>query len=919
LSRNSQEQTAIGDTPNRAARLQDLAEPGGIVIDATTRRLVGGLFEFRGLGAVLLRGLPEPVDAFELRGERPGESRFEALRAASLSPFIGREDELDLLLRRWRQARAGAGRVVLISGEPGIGKSRLLAKLDEQLAGQAFTRLRYFCSPHMADTPLHPVIRQLEVAAGFKREDQPADRARRLRALLQAAGPSDEEVGLVAALLHLPEHGLPPSNPSPQRRKERLFTALLDQIEHLSRQRPLLMLFEDLHWADPSTRELLDHSIRRIASLPVLLVLTFRPEFDAPWTGHAGVTAITLSRLDRSEAIRLATQLGSQFAPEGSLLDRIVSQSDGVPLFIGELTRAVLEAAPDTSAITVPPTLQASLLARLDRIPTARQVAQIGSMIGRDFSRSLLAVVAEMTDEAIDEGLDQLVAAGLLFRRGDDAEASYMFKHALVQDAAYESLLRVRRAALHEALGLVLERDAEAMSADPALLGHHFAHAGDPERASLYYLRAGEQSAAASAVVEAEAHLSRGLAQAKRIVSAALRILREAELTVALGSVQVIARGIASPEHERTFHRAVELCRSLDTRNIECARLAAIAFQGQASYEMFVGRLDSAFQTMKELVATLQSSPDRDLHAFAVSGYGSVCISLARLREGTDACATVVADIETSAEPGLVIHSGFDAYCLVLGQYALMLALQGYLAQSRARLQLAFDRAEKLRHIPTRAMLLAQACITMRIMDDRVSLRSFSEELVQIAEEHGYKYFEARGKCYVGLLKGLCGQHVEAIRILDHACRDLEDIGVRLQAPHRLAMKAEVHALMGQHERADANLVEGLSIGTATGESWTEAELYRRKGELGRADFTAAEFCFQRAVTVAREQGAKLFELRASVSLAHLWRDHGRVQDAQDLLAPIYGWFTEGFDAPDLIEASSLLEKLASAPNLHPE
>jgi len=907
-----QQQTATGETLNRAARLQVLAEAGGIVIDAATRRLVGELFDVRSMGGMTLRGLPEPVEVFELHGEQPGESRFEALHPAGLTPLIGRQEELDLLLRRWQQAREGRGRLVLISGEAGIGKSRLLAELGKRLSGEAFRRMRLFCSPHTADSPLHPVIRHIGQDASFIRDDSTAERAKKLRARLEAGDASSEDITLITALLRLPVVGLPAHNLSPHRRKESTFAALIRRAEQISRARPLLILFEDMHWADPSTLELLDDLIRRIGELRILLVMTFRPEFISPWTGHAGVTSLTLGRLERQESTMMAQQLATRPQLPEKLLDRIVVQSDGVPLFIEELTKAVVESAPTvapaTSQLAVPATLQASLTARLDRIPEGRQVAQIASVCGREFRRSLLGRIADLPAATIDEGLGQLVAARLLFRQGEGAEATYTFKHALVKEAAYDSLLRARRTALHMAIGAELENDPEMVTSRPALLGHHFARAGDAERASLHLLRAGELSVANSAMNEAEAHVRQGLVLAASITSGADRNRREAELNLTLGSVRTAVQGIGSPAHRIAFSKAAELCRILDPEDAWVARLLARALFGQWSSELQAGDLDRALRTGQALYIAGRRGPDPELRA-ASSCHAVSYMFLGRLGDAIAAFAAAITDDEICTHIPKAMDFGFDATCHLFAQYARSLALRGFPAQARAYLQFALERARNLQHLPTIALTMMIACTTSWSLRDRDALRKWSDELVRMASEQGYGLWHARGLSYAGWLKAQDGRHAEGLAMLDRALLDFETMQVTLSRPHTLAMRADVHAWMGRTDLAEADLNQALAVCAQTREVWPEAELHRRMGELRRADPAAAETHFRRAISVAQTQGATLLALRAAVSLARLWREHETATSVRGVLAPIYDWFTEGLDAPDLAEARELLDR----------
>jgi predicted ATPase len=587
----------VGETPNLAARLQALAEPGAVVIASSTQRLTGGLFEYRDLETVSLKGFAENVPAWQVLGAGVAESRFEAFHSAALTPIVGRDEEIDLLMRRWEQAKRGDGCLVLISGEPGIGKSRLTVALQERLQGEPHTRLRYFCSPQHTDSALYPVIRQLERAAEFERDDTPDAKLDRLFALLEPSPGHERDIQLLAELLSiLTSDRYAPLDWNAQRKKDETFKALLRQLEALSRERPVAMIYEGAHWIDPNTRELLDLAVERVARLPVLLVVTLRPEFQPPWTGQAHVSTLNLSRLGRRQGMALAASVAGGRPLSDAVMQEIIDRTDGVPLFLEELTKAVTEAdvrggdvvSTLLSATSVPATLHASLMARLDRLgPVTKEVAQIAAAIGREVSYEVLAAVARKNDAVLRAALNGLNEAGLVSCRGIPPQATFLFKHALVRDAAYGSMLRSQRRHLHASIVAALEN----LNTEPALLAQHCADAGLQGKAVGYWLSAGQQALKRSTNVEAFALLIKGLLGLENMPEDTWRQRQELEFQIALGQAFQFTRGPAAQETGKAYARAERLCERLDQRD----RLTPIIF-GVWVHHLMGGELERSRQ-----------------------------------------------------------------------------------------------------------------------------------------------------------------------------------------------------------------------------------------------------------------------------------------------------------------------------------
>ena len=911
---SAQEQTVVGETPNLAARLQAIAAPNSLVIAAGTRQQIGELFDLEALGPQQLAGFATQQFCWRVVRESDEVSRFEALRSGA-TPLVGRDEEIDVLLRRWQRAKTGEGRVVLISGEPGIGKSRLTAAISENLGNEPHTRLRYFCSPHHQDSALYPFIAQLEHAAGFVRDDTVDAKLGKLRALLAPA--MQDDFALLSELLSLPGSAAE-LNISPQLKREMVFEALLNQLEVEAQRRPVLMIFEDAHWMDPTSRELLDLTVDRLRRLPVLLAVTFRPEFQPPWSGRSHVTSLAINRFDERDGAALVQNLAGAAALSADVIAEIVARTDGVPLFVEEMTKAVLESAgqrdriaavlatTSLDALSVPATLHASLMARLDRLgPAAKEAAQIGAVLGREFSYELIEPVAQRDEGELQAALGQLNDAGLLFCRGTAPHSSYLFKHALVQDTAYGTLLRGRRQELHGRVAAVLERNfADLVERRPELLAHHLTAAGETERAIDQWLKAGRYATARLAHLEAIRHFDRGIATLATLREGPARDARELELQLARGLSLFTAEGFGAAEAPQAYTRARELAEQRgDARQLFMAVYGLWQSANGAGSIVDCRRLSSRLQHLTA------DHADDELRLQAHHSAWATCLFAgdpAAAHEHSDAGRRLYDPERHRLQRHL--YGGHDpgACAHYLGAQAQWLL--GYPDKSLGSANTALAMTEQIAH-PFSSALALQYVSMLHLERGEPELALQRIDAVEALAAEQRIGFVLEPKLLRGAALTALGAVEDAVACLREGLAGRT--AARLQC-YGIARLADALVLQGDHGAAVAAVREGLSTAERTGHRQWEAELYRLEGIAlsGLNRLAEAQTAIEEAIRVARGQKAKSYELRAVTSLARLWGEQGRRTQAHELLAPVYGWFTEGFGTADLQEAKALLDAL---------
>lgn len=897
-----------GATPNLAARLQAAAEPGCVVIDETTHGLISRLLKSTALEKQILKGISEPVAAWRVAGIRKVESRFEARQSSSLTTFVGRDRELQTLIHCWNQAKAGESQVVMISGEPGIGKSRLTEMLHEQLAKEPRLRLRYQCSPHYTNSALYPVIAQLTYAAGIVVDDPASRKLDKLEALLGRTTRDVSSVaGLFADLLSIPHEGrYAPRNLTPQAQKARTLDALSDQLLALAETQPVLMVFEDLHWVDPTTQEWLDLMVERIPDAAVLALLTFRPEYQAPWVGQSRVTLMTLSRLAQQESVELVRNIVVDAGVDAQTLDEVVAKASGVPLFVEELTRALMEGGA-TNAI--PATIQASLLARLDRLGPAKRIAQIGAVIGREFGYRLVENASEVDEASLNEQLSALTDSQLVFARGVPPNAIYTFKHALVQDAAYESLLKSRRQELHHRIGTVLEEQFPGtVDTHPEILAHHYTMAGLTEAAVIHWQKAGQRATELSANIEAVGHFTKGIDLLGQLPNTTERIPQELDLQMALGTALRLTKGFAAPEVEATFSRALELCEQVgETPKRFMALWGVSYYYGVRSPGAKPGLAEQLFQLA-------QSEGDQTQRVVAHRVLGSLLVLQAKFTEALELLQQGLALYDREQHRSLAYVYGQDMAVVCRQWSAWALWFLGYPDQALNMNRETTLLTRETSHPPTVVYAAVFAAMFHRFRREIEPAKKLADKAAKESAEQGNGFFLASANVLRGSL--LTAESMDdGIALMQEGLTGWRATGAGLFVPFYLALLAEAYSEAGRAAEGLAALDEALTIadkGGKEGERLWDAELCRIKGELllGSSHAVQAEACFQEALQIARTQRAKSWELRASVSLSLLWKNQGRRKEARELLLVIYDWFTEGFDTPDLINAKALLDEL---------
>jgi class 3 adenylate cyclase/predicted ATPase len=903
----------FGEAPNIAGRLQGIAAPGTLLITAATHRLISGLFVVEALGPHQLKGISAPIEMF--RVVRPTGVRGRLRTARGLTPFVGREEEMRLLLSRWDRTREGEGQLVLIIGEPGIGKSRLVAEFHDRIRDSPHIWMESAGEQLFENTPFHAVTEMLsqwlELQGGANDEEQ----LERLERALASAGLTVAEAApLIADLLQLPAgERYSTLTLTAEAKRRRLLAALGEWVFGASKLQPVVMVVEDLHWLDPSTLELQQLLAEQGTTVPLMLLYTARPEFHAPWPLRTHHSQITLTRLSSRNVRDMIALVGARTALASESVDAVVERTGGVPLFVEELTRAVLESG--SARITggeIPATLHDSLMARLDRLGPAKEVIQIGAVIGSEFSYDLIHAIHSIPDRDLQAAIRRATDAELIYVRGTPPDASYRFKHALIQDAAYGALLKSRRKELHSQIaGVLMRKFQDKVTLAPELLAHHCTEADLIEQAIPYWQQAGQRAAQRSANVEAISHLNKGLSLLNTLPATPERTQQELTMQITLGALLSGTRGWAAAEVELVYTRARELC-----RRIENTPQMFPALFGLWGFYDVRANLQVALELGEQLLAAAQQEQDPALLVLGYRALGETCFWRGDVVEARTHLERLSALYDRERHRSLAFLYGSDPGAGGLGFLAGTLWMLGYPDQAVQRSQEALALAQQLSHPFTLAFALMTMTYLYHFRRDEQEVLACTEKLLALATKHGFAQSWATATRYRGWALNVQGQIEEGMNLIDQGSKAYLATGAGISRPYVLALLAEALGKIGRVKEGLFAFPEALGLIEKNKDRLYEAELYRIKGELVLQseghNMLEAEGCFQQAIEIARQQSAKSWELRASTSLARLWEQQGKCYEAREMLASIYNWFTEGFDTKDLRQAKALLDELTA-------
>ena len=922
------EELALGETPNIAARLQAIAEPDTVVISAATHRLLRGSVMVTDLGTQVVKGLPAPLRAYRVQGDGGAANSLETSAPEGLTPLVGRDQEVGLLLDRWEHVKDGRGHVVLLSGEPGIGKSRLVRVLKDHIAAEGYFSWECRCSPYHQGSALYPLIDLFERVLQFDRDDAPPQRVAKIEARLVRYGLAQPEAVLLwAAFLSvaLPDQH-PPLNLTPQRQKEKTFEAIVALLLALAAEQPLLFIVEDLHWADPSTRELVDFVFGQVPAASILMLMTSRPEFRPPWAHRSHFAYLTVNRVTRKQTELMVERVTGGKPLPAEVLQQVVAKTDGVPLFVEELTRMVLESGllrdqGDRYELTaallplaIPSTLQDSLMARLDRLGTVKEVAQVGAALGRTFHYELLRAIASIDDRMLQDALARLGESDLLHQRGVPPDATYIFKHALIQETAYQSMLVSGRKELHTRIAdTLVERFPDTTGTQPELVAHHYTEAGLADQAVNYWQRAGQRAVERSANLEGIAHFTKGLNVLATLPDGRHRRERGVALRTALGPALMSTKGLGAREVEENYTQALALCRQLGER----PELFAV-LRGLWEFHELRGDLKTARELAEELFRLAVTVDDAALRLVAHDVLGDTLYWLGEFTRSLEHLERGIELYRLDEHRGLAHqHAGYDpgVACRSFSAYALWYL--GYPDRAARRNEEAIALARELSQTFSMILAVEFGAVVRHLRREAPLAKACAETDIALSTEQANAFFLGCGMVEQGWAMAQEGQVDEGITLVVRGMDVCRTSGAVLEFPHCWASLADTYRVAGRIDEALQAVAEGLTQSQETSARFNEAELYRLKGELllmgARPGLEEAERCFRQAIEIARRQSAKSLELRAATSLSRLLQRQGKREDARRLLAEVYAWFTEGFATADLKDARALLDELATA------